>query len=109
MDFTDDLDALDGEPAELREEELSAPAEVLEPLSDWLHVQPSAGDQRAGRIVLPPSIGDDRLARSMVLATGEEVTDVHVGDIVYIVSSKTVDMRDGSSLVQRKYVVARVQ
>lgn len=84
-------------------------SETLEPLDDWLHVQPSIDEDRKGRIYLPANVENSRLTRSLVLATGEQVTDLVPGDPVLVLTAKTIDLRDGSKLVRREYVVARVQ
>lgn len=92
-------------------------AEALEPMGDWVHVQPSADDERAGRIILPATVGQGRLQRSMVLAVGDEVTDLAPGDIVMVLpvggagtgTGSALDLRDGSQLVRRSAVVARIR
>lgn len=84
-------------------------AELLEPLSAWVHVQPSSEDERAGRIILPAGVGTGRLQRSMVLATGDEVVDLVPGDIVLVLAARGLDLRDGSQLVEREAVVARIR
>jgi len=52
---------------------------------------------------------EGRLERSIVLGVGSEVGDLHPGDVVLAVSTKTVELRDGSKLVRRQHVVARVR
>ena len=89
--------------------ELTAMApDQLEPLDDWVHVQPSADDEKKGRIYLPAGVGDHALQRSMVLAVGDEVVGVRAGDVVFILGNEAIDLRDGSRLVQRHHVVAKV-
>jgi len=84
-------------------------SETLDPLDDWLHVQPSIDEDRKGRIYLPANVDNARLTRCLVLATGDQVTDLTPGDPVLVLTNKTLDMRDGSKLVRREFVVARVQ
>ena len=99
----DEIDT--GDPDHL-EHELAA--ETVEPLGPWVHVQPSTDDERIGRIVLPASVGA-RLQRSMVLAAGDEVADLAPGDVVFVLGDKALDLRDGSRLVPREAIVARVR
>jgi len=82
---------------------------LVEPLDDWVLVQPSMEEEAVGRIVLPANMTEGRLERSIVLAVGSEVTDLHPGDVVLVVSAKTVELRDGSKLVRRQHAVARVR
>jgi hypothetical protein len=82
---------------------------LVEPLDDWVLVQPTQDEEAVGRIVLPASITEGRLERCIVLAAGAEVSDLHPGDVVLVVSAKTVELRDGSKLIRRQHVVARVR
>ena len=52
---------------------------------------------------------EGRLERSIVLGVGSEVTDLQPGDVVLIVSAKSVELRDGSKLVRRQHAVARIR
>ena len=45
----------------------------------------------------------------LVLGVGSEVSDLKPGDVVLVVSAKTVELRDGSKLVRRQHAVARVR
>ncbi len=85
------------------------PSALVEPLDDWLLVQPTMEEEAVGRIVLPASVTEGRLERSIVLAFGTDVTDLTAGDVVLAVSSKMIELRDNSKLVQREHVVARVR
>ena len=51
-------------------------------------------EEAVGRIVLPANMTKSRLERSVVLAVGSEVTDLHPGDVVLVVSDKTVELRE---------------
>ena len=82
---------------------------LVEPLDDWVLVQPSMEEEAIGRILLPATMTEGRLERSIVLAVGSEVSDLHPGDIVLVVSAKTVELRDGSKLVRRQHAVARIR
>jgi co-chaperonin GroES (HSP10) len=82
---------------------------IVEPLDDWVLVQPSMEEEAIGRIVLPANMTEGRLERSIVLAVGAEVSDLQPGDIVLVVSAKTVELRDGSKLVRRQHAVARIR
>ena len=44
-----------------------------------------------------------------MLAVGAEVSDLQPGDVVLVVSAKTVELRDGSKLVRRQHAVARIR
>jgi co-chaperonin GroES (HSP10) len=82
---------------------------IVEPLDDWVLVQPSMEEEAIGRIVLPANMTEGRLERSIVLAVGSEISDLHPGDIVLMVSAKSVELRDGSKLVRRQHAVARIR
>ena len=82
---------------------------LVEPLDDWVLVQPTMEEEAVGRIVLPANMTEGRLERSIVLGVVSEVSDLHPGDVVLAVSTKTVELRDGSKLVRRQHVVARVR
>ena len=82
---------------------------MVEPLDDWVLVQPTMEEEAVGRIVLPASMTEGRLERSIVLAIGADVTDLRPGDVVLVISTKTVELRDGSKLVRRQHAVARVR
>lgn len=82
---------------------------IIEPLDDWVLVQPTMEEEAVGRIVLPASMTEGRLERSIVLSVGSEVTDLQPGDVVLIVSVKSVELRDGSKLVRRQHAVARIR
>ncbi|MDX6631582.1 MAG: hypothetical protein QOH00_3828, partial [Gaiellales bacterium] len=82
---------------------------IVEPLDDWVLVQPTMEEEAVGRIVLPANMTEGRLERSIVLAVGSEVGDLQPGDVVLVVSAKTVELRDGSKLVRRQHAVARVR
>jgi co-chaperonin GroES (HSP10) len=81
---------------------------VIEPLDDWVLVQPAHEEESRGRLVLPSTIAQSRLERSIVLACGPAVTDLSPADVVLALSAQAIELRDGSKLVQRQYVVARV-
>jgi hypothetical protein len=66
-------------------------------------------EEAIGRILLPATMTEGRLERSIVLGVGAEVTDLHPGDVVLVVSAKTVELRDGSKLVRRQHAVARIR
>lgn len=83
-------------------------SERLEPVDDWLHLQPSMDEERKGRIYLPANVEGSRLVRAFVLAAGDQVTDLHPADVVMVLASKTIELRDGSSLARREHVVARM-
>ena len=92
------------------EQELNASlSETLEPLDDWVHLQPSLDEERKGRIYLPANLDGSRLTRCLVLATGDDVTDMHPGDLVLVLAGKAIDLRDGSQLAKREFVVARLR
>jgi hypothetical protein len=82
---------------------------IVEPLDDWVLVQPTMEEEAVGRIVLPASMTEGRLERSIVLGIGSEVTDLQPGDVVLVVSAKSVELRDGSKLVRRQHAVARIR
>ena len=82
---------------------------LVEPLDDWVLVQPSMEEEASGRRLLPAPQTEGRLERSIVLAVGSEVTDLQPGDVVLVVSAKTVELRDGSKLVRRQHAVARIR
>jgi hypothetical protein len=83
--------------------------EVLEPIDDWIHLQPSLDEERKGRIYLPVNVEGARLTRAIVLAAGDSVSDLRAGDVVLVLASKTIEMRDGSQLARREFVVARMR
>lgn len=82
--------------------------ETIEPLDDWVHLQPSIDEDRKGRIVLPANVEGAPLFRCLVLATGLKVDDLTPGDAVLMLSSKGIDLRDGSKLARREWIVARL-
>jgi hypothetical protein len=82
--------------------------ETIEPLDDWVHLQPSIDEDRKGRIYLPASVEGAQLLRCVVLATGSRVDDLTPGDAVLMLASKGLDLRDGSKLARREWVVARL-
>lgn len=84
-------------------------AETLEPLDDWLHLQPSLDEEKRGRIYLPANVDGARLTRCFVLRAGDQVTDLHPGDVVLVLASKVLELRDGTHLARREFVVARMQ
>jgi hypothetical protein len=84
------------------------PNELLEPLDDWVHLQPSIDEDRKGRIYLPANVEGTQLLRCVALAVGSKVDDIHVGDLVLALSGRTIDLRDGTKLVRREHVVARL-
>ena len=55
---------------------------LVEPLDDWVLVQPTMEEEAVGRIVLPANMTEGRLERSIVLAIGSEVSDLQPGDVV---------------------------
>ena len=83
--------------------------EVVEPLDDWLLLQPAMEEETRGRIVLPPSAAQTRLERGIVLAVGASVGDLAAGDVVLALAQHAIRLRDGSALVQRPAVVARIR
>lgn len=83
--------------------------ETLEPLDDWVHLQPSIDEDRKGRIYLPASVEGSQLLRCLVLAVGSRVDDLHPGDALLVLATKTIDLRDGTKLARREFVVARLQ
>ena len=82
---------------------------LVEPLDDWILVQPTMEEEAVGRIVLPANMTEGRLERSIILAIGTDVSDLSRGDVVLVVSAKTVELRDGSKLVRRQHAVARLR
>ncbi len=92
----------------LEHEMISGIDERLEPLDDWIHLQPALDEERKGRIYLPANMEGSRLTRCLVMASGDTVTDLHPGDLVLVLSAKTIDMRDGTQLTRREHVVARL-
>ncbi len=92
----------------LEHEMMSGIDERLEPLDDWIHLQPALDEERKGRIYLPANMEGSRLTRCLVMASGDSVTDLHPGDLVLVLASKTIDMRDGTQLTRREHVVARL-
>lgn len=82
--------------------------ERLEPVDDWLHLQPSIDEERKGRIYLPANVDGSRLVRAFVLAAGDNVTDLHPADVVLVLAAKSLELRDGTTLVRREHVVARM-
>ena len=90
-------------------QDLGTPSDVVEPLDDWLHVQPSMDEDRKGRIYLPASVEGSRLLRCVVLAAGETVTALHAGDLVLVLGAKTIELRDGTHLARREFAVARLR
>ncbi|MCW2949444.1 MAG: hypothetical protein JWN41_457 [Thermoleophilia bacterium] len=83
-------------------------SERLEPLDDWLHLQPSLDEDRKGRIYLPVNVENSQLRRGIVLAAGDGVEGIAQGDVVLTLATKTIDLRDGTQLARRDYVVARI-
>lgn len=92
------------------EQEFSASLdEGLEPLDDWLHLQPSLDEEQKGRIYLPANVDGARLLRCLVLEAGSQVTDLVPGDALLVLAAKTIDMRDGTKLARREHAVARLR
>lgn len=83
-------------------------SETLEPLDEWLHLQPSIDEERRGRIYLPANLDGARLVRCLVLASGDQVSDLQPGDVVLVLASKTIELRDGTTLAPRTAAVARM-
>jgi hypothetical protein len=86
----------------------AALGETIEPLDDWVHLQPSIGEDRKGQIYLPANVEGAQLLRCLVLALGDRVTDLSPGDAILMLSAKGIDLRDGSKLARREHVVARL-
>lgn len=86
-----------------------AVSETLEPLDDWVHLQPSIDEDRKGRIYLPASVEGSQLLRCLVLAAGTRVDDLAPGDALLVLAVKAIDLRDGSKLARREHIVARLQ
>ncbi|MCB0878696.1 MAG: hypothetical protein KDC46_06910 [Thermoleophilia bacterium] len=86
----------------------TALGETIEPLDDWVHLQPSIGEDRKGQIYLPANVEGAQLLRCLVLALGDAVSDLAPGDAVLMLASKGIDLRDGSKLARREHVVARL-
>ena len=82
--------------------------ERLEPIDHWVHLQPSMDEERKGRIYLPVNVEGSRLVRAFVLATGDQVTDLQPADVVMALAAQSIELRDGTTLVQREHVVARM-
>lgn len=88
--------------------DLQPSRQTIEPLDDWVLVQPSMDDESRGKLVLPATVAQSRLERSIVLACGPAVTDVAPADVVLTLAAQSIELRDGSRLVQRQYVIARL-
>ena len=88
--------------------DLQRSRQTIEPLDDWLLVQPAMDEESRGRLLLPSTVSQSRLERGIVLACGPAVTDLAPADVVLSVSSHAIELRDGTKLVQRQHVVARV-
>jgi hypothetical protein len=82
---------------------------ALEPLDDWLLVETSVAEETVGRLVLPVEVASGRVERVVVLAVGNEVQDLHAGDLVLILPASAIELRDGTKLVQRSNAIARVR
>lgn len=82
--------------------------ETIEPLDDWVHLQPSIDEDRKGRIYLPAHIENAQLLRSVVLAAGMRVDDLVPGDAVLMLAAKGIDLRDGTKLARREWIVAKL-
>lgn len=81
---------------------------AIEPLDAWLLVQPSLEEESRGRLVLPATVAQSLLERCIVLSVGSSITDLHPADVVLILGQKAIELRDGSRLVEREHVVARL-
>lgn len=92
----------------LEQEHATALSETLEPLDEWLHLQPSIDEERRGRIYLPANVDGARLVRCLVLASGDLVSDLQPGDVVLVLAGKTIDLRDGTMLAKRDAAIARM-
>jgi len=90
-------------------EQHDAVSETLEPLDEWVHLQPSIDEDRKGKIYLPVNVEGARLQRCVVLAAGSQVGDLAPGDAVLVLASQAIDLRDGTRLAQRESIVARLQ
>ena len=88
--------------------DLARSRSTIEPLDDWLLLQPALEEEMRGRLLLPSTIAQSRLERSIVLAVGPAVTDLGPADVVLSAAAHAVELRDGTKLVQRQHVVARV-
>jgi hypothetical protein len=84
------------------------PPVSIEPLDDWLHVRPSVEDEGTGKLIVPTTVQLNRLERVIVLASGSDVTDLSAGDLVLLLPGHAIELRDGTKIVQREFVVARV-
>ncbi len=82
--------------------------EVLEPLDDWVHLQPGAEEEQRGRIYVPAGLGDSPVQRCVVLAVGEGAGSLGPGDVVFALARKMIELRDGSRLAPRAAVIARI-
>jgi hypothetical protein len=71
-------------------------------------VQPALDEESRGRLLLPSTVSQSRLERGIVLACGPSVTDLAPADVVLSLSAQAIELRDGTKLVQRQHVVARV-
>ena len=88
--------------------DLQRSRQTIEPLDDWLLVQPALDEETRGRLLLPSTVSQSRLERSIILACGPSVTDLAPADVVLAVAAQAIELRDGTKLVQRQHVVARV-
>jgi hypothetical protein len=88
--------------------DLTRSRHVIEPLDDWLLLQPALEEESRGRLLLPSTVAQSRLERSIVLACGPAVTDLVPADVVLALAAHAIELRDGTKLVQRQHVVARV-
>jgi co-chaperonin GroES (HSP10) len=88
--------------------DLQRSRQTIEPLDDWVLVQPAMDEESRGRLLLPATVSQSRLERTIVLACGPAVTDLAPADVVLALSSQAIELRDGTKLIQRQHVVARV-
>ena len=84
--------------------------ENVEPLDSWVHVRAGYDEERpTGLIVVATDRRQPTPERMIVLGVGEEVRGVRPGDVVLVAPGPALGLRDGTKLVQRAQIVARLR
>jgi hypothetical protein len=74
-----------------------------------VHVRSGYEDDRASGLVIVSNDRQRAPDRMIVLAIGETVRGIRPGDVVLVAPGQGVQLRDGTRLVQRTQILARLR
>jgi co-chaperonin GroES (HSP10) len=87
------------------------PGVSIEPLDDWLLLEPLDDDAETPHGLIIPASSESACRSAVVVATGDDVVGVVAGDKVLYPRDAGFELRLGGQakrLVQRRHVIARI-